>query len=111
MTEQQDGTGHEHFASEPSLLDRAWFDALLDELVTTYAPRLFAIVVECHDPIDGEIVGWGMAFEEHVFVRIDEGPTFHMQSLDTVLHMLSRAYEDTVVHAVWTEDAAARHAA
>jgi hypothetical protein len=91
MAKQQDKAGHEHAASALAPLDRARFDALLDDLVTACAPRLFAIVVECHDLTDGAIVGWGMAFEERVFARIDEGPIFHMQSLDTVLQVLRHA--------------------
>jgi hypothetical protein len=46
------------------LCDEAEFTKLIDELVTEHAPRLFAVVQEYGERVDGQIAAWGMAFED-----------------------------------------------
>lgn len=50
------------------LCGREEFDALVGGLVADCAPKVFAVVQEYGDRVDGRIAGWGMAFEEHAEV-------------------------------------------
>lgn len=50
------------------LCDEQEFAALLEEMVADEAPRLFAVVQEYGDRVDGRIVAWGMAFTDHAEV-------------------------------------------
>ncbi|MEV7866042.1 hypothetical protein AB0P17_08050 [Streptomyces sp. NPDC088124] len=52
---------------------REEFTALLRGIVTDTAPRLFAVVQEYGDRVDGRVAAWGMAFEEHADVISVEG--------------------------------------
>lgn len=46
------------------LCDETEFTQLIDELVVDYAPRLFAVVQEYGERVDGRIAAWGMAFKD-----------------------------------------------
>lgn len=48
------------------LCDEPAFAALLAEMVSDEAPRVFALVEEAGVRADGRIVAWGMAFQDHV---------------------------------------------
>ncbi len=58
--------------SDPSGLtpvcDEPEFAAILEEMVADEAPRLFAVVQEYGDRVDGRIAAWGMAFDDHAEV-------------------------------------------
>jgi hypothetical protein len=41
------------------------FAALAEGLVADFAPRLFALLEEEGERVDGHIFAWGMAFEDH----------------------------------------------
>jgi hypothetical protein len=60
------------FVTDPSerapLCDEAEFTALLDNMVADEAPRLFAVVQEYGERVDGWIAAWGMAFSDHTEV-------------------------------------------
>ena len=51
--------------ADAPLCSREEFDALVDGMVKDEAPRIFAVVQELGDRLDGRIAGWGMAFEEY----------------------------------------------
>jgi hypothetical protein len=51
----------------------AEFDTIVEGTVTTYAPRLFAVVQEYGDRVDFHIAAWGMAFEDHCDLIDSEG--------------------------------------
>jgi hypothetical protein len=51
-----------------SLCDEREFAAILEQMVADEAPRLFAVVQEYGDRVDGRIAAWGMAFADHVEV-------------------------------------------
>lgn len=40
------------------------FARLMSEMVAAEAPRLFALVQEYGDRVDGRIAAWGMAFDD-----------------------------------------------
>ncbi len=60
------------FVSDPSDLtpvcDEPEFAAILEGMVADEAPRLFAVVQEYGDRVDGRIAAWGMAFDDHAEV-------------------------------------------
>ncbi len=62
----------DEFVSDPSGLtpvcDEGEFAAILEEMVADEAPRLFAVVQEYGDRVDGRIAAWGMAFADHAEV-------------------------------------------
>ncbi|MEW1724223.1 hypothetical protein [Streptomyces sp. NPDC093109] len=55
------------------LCDREEFTTLLRDIVADTAPRLFAVVQEYGDRVDGRVAAWGMAFEDHAEVISVEG--------------------------------------
>ena len=56
--------------------DAEAFSALLAEMVADQAPRVFAVVQEYGDRLDGRIAAWGMAFDESVAVFGTSGNMF-----------------------------------
>lgn len=56
--------------------DAQTFAALLAEMVADQAPRVFAVVQEYGDRLDGRIAAWGMAFDESVAVFGTSGTMF-----------------------------------
>lgn len=52
----------------PPLCDEPEFAELLNSIVAHEAPRLFAIVEEYGERVDGRIAAWGMAFTDHAEV-------------------------------------------
>ncbi len=57
-------TPHETPAAEAPLWTEPEFAALAERLVADFAPRLFALVEEQGERVDGRIVAWGMEFED-----------------------------------------------
>jgi len=63
------------------LCDEAEFAELAAELVADEAPRLFAVVQEYGERVDGRIAAWGMAFEDCAeVVGVDHGPRLSLGS-------------------------------
>lgn len=63
------------------LCDEAEFIELVDELVDDEAPRLFAVVQEYGERVDGRIAAWGMAFEDHAeVIGVDHGVHVRLRS-------------------------------
>jgi hypothetical protein len=52
------------------------FTNLLAEMVADQAPRVFAVVQELGERLDGRIAAWGMAFDEHAAVVDVRGNIF-----------------------------------
>jgi hypothetical protein len=48
--------------------DEPEFAAILESTVADEAPRLFAIIQEYGERVDGRIAAWGMAFDDHAEV-------------------------------------------
>lgn len=71
MTTSEAPLGEEPLVEEP-LWAEPEFAAHLDELVASFAPRLFALAEEAGERLDGRIVAWGMAFQDHAeVVKVD----------------------------------------
>ncbi len=51
-------------ATQAPICDEPEFAALAENLVADFAPRLFALVEEQGERVDGRIFAWGMAFED-----------------------------------------------
>lgn len=62
----------DQFIPDPSGLmplgDEPEFAAILESTVADEAPRLFAIIQEYGERVDGRIAAWGMAFDDHAEV-------------------------------------------
>ena len=75
------------------------FAALIDELVAEDAPRVFALVEECGERADGQIIGWGMAFEDHAeLVGVHGGMRGTFPSAERARRMFARRRK---VRLVW----------
>ncbi|MEC3982783.1 hypothetical protein [Amycolatopsis sp. H20-H5] len=82
---------HPHPHPGEPLCDEDEFAELLKELVATYAPRLFAIVQERGERVDGRIAAWGLAFEDEVEVlSVDNGSRPTLRSPERALRGFSR---------------------
>ncbi len=60
-------------AGQPPLCDEEEFAALLEGIVADSAPRQFAIVHVYGDRVDGEVVAWGMCFDDGAEVVSEDG--------------------------------------
>lgn len=77
-------------ADQP-LCDEPEFAALVEELVADFAPRLFALVEEQGERVDGHIRAWGMAFEDHAeVVGVDRAMKGSFSSAGSAHRLLSR---------------------
>lgn len=82
------------------------FDALVEGMVNDFAPRMFAIVQEYGERVDGRIVAWGMAFEDHAQV-VDTSGSMHMatRSADDALRGFARG-RNVTPRLVWVNPTA-----
>lgn len=77
------------------------FEDWMDELVRVSAPRMFALVQETEDDLgrDGELVAWGLAFDDHAeVVAQDSGMRGTFASARSAVELFSR---NTKLHLVW----------
>jgi hypothetical protein len=82
----------DEFVSDPSDLtpvcDEPEFATILEEMVADEAPRLFAVVQEYGDRVDGRIVAWGMAFDDHTeVVSVKRGLRMSLQAPENALRL------------------------
>lgn len=78
-------TSNEVLAAGP-LCGEAEFSELIDQMVAENAPRVFAVVQELGDRIDGWIAAWGMEFEDRVeVIDADGGLRMTLQAPETAL--------------------------
>ncbi len=57
------------------------FAAILESMVVDEAPRLFAVVQEYGERVDGRIAAWGMAFADHAeVVSVERGLRMSLQA-------------------------------
>ncbi|WP_422647458.1 hypothetical protein [Actinoalloteichus caeruleus] len=79
--EDHDQRSHGHPPNMPAsdpvelspLCDELEFAQILEEMVADEAPRLFAVVQEYGERVDGRIAAWGLAFADHTEVASVEG--------------------------------------
>lgn len=83
------------------LCGEAEFTELVAEMVADEAPRLFAVVQEYGERVDGRIVAWGMAHEDRAeIVGVDGGATMSLCSAERVARVFS-APPDITARVVW----------
>jgi hypothetical protein len=75
-------------AGQPPLCDEEEFTAILDGIVADFAPRQFAIAVVYGERFDGEIVAWGMCFEEGAVIASTDRR--HLMRVPSPEHALKR---------------------
>ncbi|MGH3975064.1 MAG: hypothetical protein ACRDS9_17305 [Pseudonocardiaceae bacterium] len=77
-------------AAQTPLWDEPEFAALAERLVADFAPRLFALVEEKGERVDGRVFAWGMAFEDHAeVVGVDRAIRGSFSSADSARLMFS----------------------
>jgi hypothetical protein len=77
-------------AELPPLCDEPEFAALLDRMVAEEAPRLFAIVQEYGERVDGRIAAWGMAFANHAeVVTVEHTQWMSLQAPENALRLFA----------------------
>lgn len=78
-------------ATVAPLCDEAEFTELVDEMVAEEAPRVFAVVQEYGERVDGRIAAWGLAFEDYTeVVGVDHDIRMSRCSLDFAARAFSR---------------------
>lgn len=77
--------------AEAPLCAEPEFAALAERLVADFAPRLFALLEEEGERVDGRIFAWGMAFGDHAeVVGADRAMRGSFDSADSARLMFSR---------------------
>lgn len=76
------------------------FAELVKAMVVEEAPRLFAVVQERGERVDGRIAAWGMAFADHAEVVSGRGSLFSIRDPERACQLLSHAPEVTA-RLVW----------
>jgi hypothetical protein len=75
-------------AGLPPLCDEQEFDALLKDMVAEEAPRLFAVVQEYGDRVDGRVAAWGMAFADRAeVVSVRRGQRMSLPTPENALRL------------------------
>jgi hypothetical protein len=83
-----------------ALADEDEFAELVQEMVTDEAPRLFAVVQELGDRVDGRVAAWGLAFEDHADLVRCGGGFMSVSTPDRACWLLSRQ-PDVTARLVW----------
>lgn len=85
----------------PPLCGEDEFAELVSEMVTDYAPRVFAVVQEYGDRVDARIAAWGLAHADHVDVICMDG-SIHLSAggPESVLHRFD-GRDDASAHVIW----------
>ena len=77
------------------------FTELVAEMVVDEAPRLFAVVQEYGERVDGRIAAWGIALEGRAeIVGVDGGATMSLRSPERAARIFSR-HPDITARVVW----------
>lgn len=112
-TQPQDGhdeldeTPEEDISPLTPLCGEAEFNQMVAEMVADEAPRLFAVVQEYGEHVDGRIAAWGMAFEDHAeVVSVNGGACLGLRSPERAARKFSRRPNITA-RVVWVNPDAA----
>lgn len=85
------------------------FTTLVAEMVADQAPRLFAVVVEFGGHIDGKIVAWGMALNEHTYMTTADGSNQYVLAGPNSALRYVRSHPETTPHLVWVTPSVPSH--
>jgi hypothetical protein len=91
--------------AKPLADDRGGFRELIAEMVADQAPRVFAVVLEFGDQIDGQIVAWGMAFEEFAYMTTADGKCQYLLETPENAVRYIRPLSGVTAHVVWVAGA------
>ncbi|MBB5801277.1 hypothetical protein F4560_001045 [Saccharothrix ecbatanensis] len=73
-----------------SSCDEPEFATILEQMVADEAPRLFAVVQEFGDRVDGRIAAWGMAFADHAeVVSVEHRRRMSLQAPENALRLFA----------------------
>jgi len=82
-------------------MEQQEFDELVAEMVADAMPRLFAVVRQYGECVDGELAAWGMAFDDHVeVVSIDGRHQMSLCSPERAVFFFGLGPEVTA-HVIW----------
>lgn len=100
-------TTHDHSNGTPvdlePLCSEEEFAEEVRELVTEDAPRVFALVEEYGERVDGRIVAWGMTFGDHVeVISVNNALHVSIPSPERAQRAFSRRRK---IRLVWTSPA------
>ncbi|TQM82271.1 hypothetical protein FHX81_4670 [Saccharothrix saharensis] len=91
------------------LCDETEFAALLETMVVTSAPRVFAVVQEFGERLDGWVAGWGFAFEDRAEVfSVHDHSRMSLGKPENALHLFSSARNQLTARLVWLPDVGER---
>ncbi|MEU5690724.1 hypothetical protein [Actinosynnema sp. NPDC020468] len=94
-------THHDTTTLEP-LCGEEEFAEILNGMVVDFAPRLFAVVQEYGDRLNGWFAAWGMAFPGHAeVVAVDGGLRMRVQDAESALRVFTAADDDVSARIVW----------
>jgi hypothetical protein len=72
------------------LCDEPEFATILQQMVADEAPRLFAVVQEYGERVDGRIAAWGMAFTDHTeVVSVEPKHRMSLQAPENALRLFT----------------------
>lgn len=87
------------------LCEEEEFAQEIAELVADEAPRLFAVVQEYGERVDGRIAAWGLAFADYAeVVRLDSVGRLSLRSPERAVRLFSRSPHITA-RVVWVNPA------
>lgn len=85
------------------------FAALLDTMVVTSAPRVFAVVQEFGERLDGWVAAWGFAFDDRAEIfAIDDHSRLSLEKPENALHLFSSGRHQVRARLVWLPDVGER---
>ncbi|MDQ3151061.1 MAG: hypothetical protein M3R63_04825 [Actinomycetota bacterium] len=88
------------------LCDEAEFTELIEGMVADFAPRVFAVVQEYGERVDGRIAAWGIAFDDYVeVIGVDRGVRLSVQTPERALVRFGRRPHITA-RVIWVNPAA-----
>lgn len=85
------------------LCDEAEFAQEIAELVAEEAPRLFAVVQEYGERVDGRIAAWGLAFEDYAdVIGLNHNIYVGLRSPERAVRIFSH-HPHITAHVVWVD--------
>jgi hypothetical protein len=78
------------------------FTAMLEDVALTSAPRVFAVVQEFGERVDGWVAAWGFAFEDRAeVVAVDDRSRMTLQEPERAVHLFSSKRRHLRARLVW----------
>ncbi|WP_238413212.1 hypothetical protein [Saccharothrix deserti] len=91
------------------LCGEAEFAALLDTMAVTSAPRVFAVVQEFGERLDGWVAAWGLAFDGRVEVfAVDDHSRMSLEKPENALHLFTSERRHLRARLVWLPESGGR---